>query len=175
MGLIGILLLPLILGWLLIGAALLLTPLFGTFYLSILFPEKFRLTEKEIEDDGVLIVDDQYMTVIPLIKLLEQAQIPIKYVADGFEAIRELKNKRYRLVFMDYYMPMITGLEALARIDQVLCDDTHKTPVILYTGAEISEKEKCRFKHVSIVDSWNKSLDFRELNSRLARVLVKCN
>lgn len=170
-GFISLLLIPLILGWFLIGAALLLAPISGIIYFISVLPEKLKLSERVIEKDGVLVVDDQYITVIPLIKLLEQAQVPFKYVANGFEAIKELKNKQYKLVFMDYYMPMITGVEALTKVDQLLGDGSPATPVVFYTGADIAESEKSRFKHVSIVDSWDKSMNRLELHSKLQHVL----
>ncbi len=171
-GFLGLLLLPLILGWLLIMVSLFATPLVGASYLLSATFRKLNPLNKNPSHIDVLVVDDQYITVIPLIKLLEQAQVPFKYVTDGFEAIKELKNKHYRLIFMDYYMPLITGLETLIRADQLLRDDKPAMPVVFYTGAEISEKGKFRFKHVSIVDSWHKSMNRLELNSRLNRILL---
>lgn len=118
-------------------------------------------------------VDDQYISVIPLIKLLEQAHVPFKYVTNGFEAIKELKNKHYKLVFMDYYMPIITGVEALMKVDQLLGDNAQgTTPVVFYSGTDIADSEKSHFKHVSIVDSWNKSMNRLELHSKLQHVLL---
>ncbi len=169
---ISLLLLPLILGWAFVVAALIITPIFSMVYLFGLVLTKLNLGNEFMLTDDVLIVDDQYQTVIPLLKLLEQAKIPFKYVANGFEAMNEMSAKHYKLVFMDYYMPAITGVEALVKVDQLLSDNGPKTPVIFYTGAEITEKEKSGFKNLSILDSWNKSMTRMELNSRLSQVLM---
>lgn len=175
-GVITLLLIPLVLGWLLIGAALLLTPVFSVLYLAVVLPEKLHLTEanpeSDIEMESILVVDDQYQSVIPLLKVLEQAKVPFRYVTNGIEALSELNRKHYRLVFMDYYMPVLTGLEVLLKADKMFRDDSPITPVIFYSGTEVAEKLSSELRHLPIVDSWNKSMTRVELNSKLNQILV---
>jgi CheY-like chemotaxis protein len=126
---------------------------------------------KSSDIEAVLIVDDEYHSVAPLIKLLQQARIPFKHVTHGFDAIRELSRGKFRLVFMDLYMPELTGVETLSKADLVMGSEASKTPVIFYSSGELDSPQKLPLKHLSIVDSWNKSMTILKLHSHLNRLL----
>jgi CheY-like chemotaxis protein len=161
---------PVLFGWALIGLAPLLIPVTALLYF---FSINNRDIGSEIVDRKcVLVVDDEYESVIPLIKLLQQAKIPFKYVATGFDAIRELSRGRFRLVFMDLAMPHLTGAEALTKADEVIPSGESATPVVIYSGSQIEQKTPHRLKHLSVVDSWSKSMNLLKLHSKLNRVLV---
>ncbi len=162
---------PVLLGWIVIGIAPIALPLMAALYLFAV-GSRYSLNDSEQEpEDMVLVVDDEYQSVIPLLKLLEQAKVPFRYVADGIEAISELRRGPFRLVFMDIAMPNLTGVEALAKADQLIETESSPTPVVIYSGTEIENKQAHPFKHLSVVDTWNKSMNLLRLHTRLNNVL----
>jgi hypothetical protein len=68
----------------------------GLFYLLYKSTKNLSENLNIINTDLVLVVDDQYHTVVPLIKTLELEKIPFKYVPDGYDAIRELSHHQFR-------------------------------------------------------------------------------
>jgi CheY-like chemotaxis protein len=133
---------------------------------------RYSLNDSEQESgDMVLVVDDEYQSVIPLLKLLEQAKVPFRYVAGGIDAISELRRSPFRLVFMDLAMPNLTGVETLVKADQLIENASSPTPVVIYSGTEIEAKPSHPFRHLSVVDTWNKSMNLFRLHTRLNNVL----
>lgn len=176
LGLVSVILVLILLGWIMIGAAPLVVPFVGVVYLIF---ESYYSSESEAESaieirkleikstECILVVDDQYSSVIPLIKILEQAKIPFKYVANGIEAIKELSQHHFRLIVIDQFMPKLSGSETLTAADELLEGDKN-IPVIFYSGTDMTTQLDCSFKHLSIVDAWNKSLSRRELSKKFS-------
>jgi CheY-like chemotaxis protein len=64
----------------------------------------------------VLIADDDPATRHGIAKLLENAGFDVAEAADGNAALIAIEQKQYDLVFLDIWMPHLSGLEVLARI-----------------------------------------------------------
>jgi CheY-like chemotaxis protein len=64
----------------------------------------------------VLIADDDAATRHGVAKLLENAGFEVSEAADGIAALSAIQEKQYDLVFLDIWMPHLSGLEVLARI-----------------------------------------------------------
>jgi len=64
----------------------------------------------------VLIADDDAATRHGVAKLLENAGFDVSEAADGNSALSAIQEKHYDLVFLDIWMPHLSGLEVLARI-----------------------------------------------------------
>jgi len=64
----------------------------------------------------VLIADDDAATRHGVAKLLENAGFDVSEAADGNAALSAIQEKQYDLVFLDIWMPHLSGLEVLARI-----------------------------------------------------------
>lgn len=170
-GLISGILFLVLLGWIIIGASPLIVPLVGSIYLIIKTRELIAYSKESTQEtrDCVLVVDDQYSSVIPLIKLLEQSKVPFKYVSDGIEAIKELSEHEFRLIFMDQYMPKLTGSETLAAADIVI-KSQNQMPVIFYSGTDMKHKMIHHLEHLLVLGSWEKTLSRMELQNRLAQL-----
>ncbi len=177
-GVISVILFSVLLGWFVIGASPLIVPFVGIIYL-VFKSNDISQTEPHLSlnpaadtsttlasNDCVLIVDDQYATVIPLMKILEQAKVPFKYVSDGIEAIKELSQNRFRFIFMDQFMPELTGTETLAAADEVISTQD-LMPVIFYSGTDMTSKVISQMKHLLVLGSWDKTLSRMELQQRL--------
>jgi CheY-like chemotaxis protein len=64
----------------------------------------------------VLIADDDAATRHGVAKLLENAGFDVSEAADGIAALNAIEQRPYDLVFLDIWMPQLSGLEVLARI-----------------------------------------------------------
>lgn len=166
LGLVGFILMLVLLGWFIIGLVTVFLPIIGFIFLIFKSTKELEMNHKIKETNFVLVVDDQYHTIIPLIKIFQQASVPFKYVADGFDAIKELTQTQFKLIIIDHIMPNLNGIETLTEADQFL-NDSHHTPVIFFSGSNFDEEIKCKLNHLTIVDSWDKSMNKMELNDRV--------
>jgi CheY-like chemotaxis protein/anti-sigma regulatory factor (Ser/Thr protein kinase) len=64
----------------------------------------------------VLVADDDAAMRHGVSKLLENAGFEVSQAADGIAALNAIQEKQYDLVFLDIWMPHLSGLEVLARI-----------------------------------------------------------
>ncbi|HET7441198.1 MAG TPA: response regulator [Terriglobales bacterium] len=83
----------------------------------------------------VLIADDDAATRHGVAKLLENAGFEVSEAADGIAALSAIQEKQYDLVFLDIWMPHLSGLEVLARIRT----GTSRPKVIVMTSDGTSE------------------------------------
>ncbi len=95
--------------------------------------------------------------------------MPFKYVSDGIGAIKELSQHEFRFIFMDQYMPELTGSETLAAADVVI-KSQNQMPVIFYSGTDMTHKKVQRLEHLLVLGSWEKTLSRMELQNRLAQL-----
>ncbi len=64
----------------------------------------------------VLIADDDAATRHGVARLLENAGFQVSEATDGVGALSAIQEKPFELVFLDIWMPRLSGLEVLARI-----------------------------------------------------------
>ena len=64
----------------------------------------------------ILVADDDAAIRRGISKLLENAGFEVSEAADGIAALNAIQEKQYDLVFLDIWMPHLSGLEVLARI-----------------------------------------------------------
>ena len=83
----------------------------------------------------VLIADDDASTRRGVSKLLERAGFEVSEAADGIAALNAIREKQYDLVFLDIWMPHLSGLEVLARVRT----GTSRPKVIVMTSDSTSE------------------------------------
>lgn len=83
----------------------------------------------------VLVADDDAATRHGIAKLLENAGLEVTEAADGIAALNAVQEKQYDLVFLDIWMPNLSGLEVLARIRM----GASRPKVIVMTSDNTSE------------------------------------
>ncbi len=83
----------------------------------------------------VLVADDDAATRHAIARLLENAGFEVSEAADGMAALNAVQEKQYDLVFLDIWMPNLSGLEVLARIRT----GTSRPKVIVMTSDGTSE------------------------------------
>ena len=80
----------------------------------------------------VLGVDDEIDLLKPHIMFLEKRNYHVTKAQSGTEAIEEIKNTSFDIVFLDENMPGLTGLETLAEIKEM----NASLPVVMITKSE---------------------------------------
>lgn len=91
----------------------------------------------------VLLVDDNELNREVACALLEPFQLQIDEVENGLQALQIVKEKKYDLIFMDHYMPIMDGIEATKRIRQLEGEYYKNLPILALTADAIAgEKEK---------------------------------
>ncbi len=99
-------------------------PLYGYPILKILngIKEKNADTkdnrEKSLNLNGIraLVVDDEPMNIVVAIGLLKEYGMEVETASSGNEAIQKITIADYDIVFMDYMMPEMDGIETLKRM-----------------------------------------------------------
>jgi signal transduction histidine kinase/DNA-binding response OmpR family regulator len=123
----------------------------STFFFTVSFALP---VEPEVETDpaydlqmfkglSVLVVDDSPMSCDIMIKMLEQIGFTVRLAKSGAEGIRLVEEadalqRPYSLVFIDWNMPGMNGLEAINRI-QNLFPDNHGPALVISSGYALSD------------------------------------
>jgi len=84
---------------------------------------------------SVLIADDDSATRHAIARLLENAGFEVSEVGDGTSALNAVQQGQFDLVFLDIWMPNLSGLEVLARIRT----GANRPKVIIMTSDGTSE------------------------------------
>jgi len=91
----------------------------------------------------LLIVDDTTMNLQVIAGLLKRTRMHIDVAASGAECIAMFGREHYDLVFLDYRMPQMNGIETLTIIKREYPEKFEKTPIISLTASAVSgDKEK---------------------------------
>ena len=85
-----------------------------------------------MSDIKVLWVDDEIDLLKPHIIFLENKNYKVTTAQSGTEALVEIKNQNFDIVFLDENMPGLTGLETLAEIKEYRAS----IPVVMITKSE---------------------------------------
>jgi CheY-like chemotaxis protein len=80
----------------------------------------------------ILWADDEIDLLKPHVLFLEQKGYEITKVNSGIDAIEEVENKNFDVIFLDEMMPGMTGLETLQQIKQI----RPQIPVVMITKSE---------------------------------------
>lgn len=87
--------------------------------------KKFFASEAQI-----LLVDDSEQNIQVITSLLRRTGVQLDTAASGFECIEKVRNKKYHLIFLDYMMPEMDGLETFRRMKEMEI----RVPVIALTA-----------------------------------------
>jgi signal transduction histidine kinase/DNA-binding response OmpR family regulator len=94
----------------------------------------------------VLLVEDNRLNQMVAQAFLQQAGLNVETLADGDEAVRYMESARpgyFDVILMDMHMPVMDGLEASRRIQQM--PQAQNLPIIAMTAAVLAEdRERCQ-------------------------------
>lgn len=91
----------------------------------------------------VLIVDDTELNLQVVVGLLKRTQIKIDTAKSGRECLELFGADDYDMIFLDYRMPGMDGIETLKKLYELYPEKAHKTPMICLTASAVSgDREK---------------------------------
>ncbi|WP_051205661.1 PAS domain-containing hybrid sensor histidine kinase/response regulator [Butyrivibrio sp. FC2001] len=95
------------------------------------------------KDLKILVVDDTPMNLQVIKGLLKRTCMKIDTASGGAECLMKIGQGSYDMVFLDYRMPNMNGVETLDEIKRRFPDFYEKVPIISLTASAISgDKEK---------------------------------
>jgi PAS domain S-box-containing protein len=116
---------------------------------------------------SVLIVDDVDSNLFVAKGLMMPYGLSIDTVPSGSAAINKVKNgKVYDIIFMDYMMPQMDGMEAV----KIIRDLGYKHPIVALTANALVGQAKI-FLENGFDDFLPKPIDVRQLNTVLNRLV----
>ncbi len=95
----------------------------------------------------ILLAEDNLMNQVISREMLETLGCEVDIVSDGAQAVTKAKQADYDLLFMDYHMPVMDGLEATRQIrrDEMRDNKRPRLPIIALTADVMPElQETCR-------------------------------
>jgi CheY-like chemotaxis protein/anti-sigma regulatory factor (Ser/Thr protein kinase) len=95
----------------------------------------FIMSDETPTRNRILVADDDSATRHGISRLLENAGFEVSVAADGIAALNAIQEKQFDLVFLDIWMPQLSGLEVLARIRT----GTSRPKVIVTTSDDTPE------------------------------------
>lgn len=131
--------------------------------------EKEEIVYKDYSNKKVLIVDDNKMNIKVASHIMKPYNFEIDEALSGEECLNIIKNKEYDLIFMDYMMPDMDGIETLKNLKKI---EGFKTPVIALTAdAVVGAREK--FLKAGFDEYVSKPIIKESLNKAIDNVLNK--
>ena len=113
----------------------------------------------------ILVVDDNKINLKVACKLLSSYNFIIEEAYSGFECIDKVKNNKYDLIFMDYMMPNMDGIETLNKLKEISNLDTE----IIVLTAEAVEGSREKFISAGFDDYLAKPIDKIKLDEMLKK------
>jgi two-component system, sensor histidine kinase len=93
------------------------------------------------KDCNILIVEDDPINQKLLFKIIQKLEIQTDLCENGEEAVEICKTKKYDIIFMDYHMPIMDGLEATQRIREEN-NPNQSSLIIGITAYDLEELER---------------------------------
>lgn len=96
----------------------------------------------EAPEARILVVDDNEMNLMIFQKLLRETKVQIEVASSGTEALAKTYNRYYNIIFIDYMMPGMNGVETLSRIRRQENGMNRDTTIIALVKDELQGGEK---------------------------------
>lgn len=120
----------------------------------------------------VLVVDDTELNLIVTKELLAPVELSVDTAESGENALQLIQQNHYDVVFMDYMMPYMDGVETTKRIRAMEGDLFKTVPVIALTGDDSAETRE-KFLNAGINDYVEKPIEIKKIKKTLLKWLPK--
>jgi CheY-like chemotaxis protein len=130
---------------------------------------KAKLTAPEAE---ILVVDDTPMNHVVIRELLKNTKAKVESARSGDECLKKQHEKKYDIIFLDYRMPGMDGIETLDEIKKDTVSPNKDTPIIVLTANAISGARE-NFLREGFDDYLSKPIESDRLEDTLIRYLPK--
>jgi CheY-like chemotaxis protein len=105
---------------------------------------KVEKEKKDIKSLRILVAEDNEDNQLLMRVFFKKLGLKFKLAENGLEALQEVTEKTYDLIFMDVHMPEMDGLEATRRIRSVeKSRRTHQTILALTALSTPDDIERC--------------------------------
>jgi CheY-like chemotaxis protein len=106
--------------------------------------EQSRPDDDQTSDRYALVVEDNAINQRVAVGILQGLGWRVETAADGMEALAAVKQRRFRVIFMDCQMPRMDGFETTAEIRKREAETGFRTPIIALTAsAGAKYRERC--------------------------------
>ena len=96
-----------------------------------------------MNDLKVISVDDTLMNLILIEEIAREMGVYVESFQDPLEALKHIKNSRVDMMFVDYMMPQMNGLDALPKLLEV----NPKAKVLMMTAYSTLDKVLNAHRH----------------------------
>ena len=117
----------------------------------------------------ILIVDDEEDIRLLVKSLLEDFGYEVSMAKDGKECLAKLKKKKFNLVLMDFFMPLMSGREAVEKIRKN--PKLKNTKIIFLTVADFRVEGIEALKKLNILDYITKPFSNEDLKKMIKKVI----
>jgi CheY-like chemotaxis protein/HPt (histidine-containing phosphotransfer) domain-containing protein len=117
----------------------------------------------------ILVAEDIEVNRTIVSAMLEQLNIGYKMVVNGEQAVAEVANNEYHLVFMDCQMPGMDGYEATRRIRSMESDGSKRNIPIVALTAGTGSKDQARCYDAGMNGFISKPFTTGELESEIQK------
>ena len=100
---------------------------------------RHSINEKRKHSVRILLVEDDLKNQKLAEHILKTAGYSVKTVENGIEALKEIEQNQYDLIFMDMQMPLMDGPEASKKIRE---SGQHEIPIIALTANAFTEDKQ---------------------------------
>ena len=122
---------------------------------------------KDYSDKKILIVDDNKINIKIASKILKTYNFDIDEAYNGQECIDKVKENKYDIIFMDYMMPGMNGVEAFNKLREI---EGFDTPVVVLT-ADVVDNAKEKFMKDGFKDYISKPIDQKYLKEVIEKLI----
>ena len=91
----------------------------------------------------VLFAEDDPLNQTVIMTMLKNEGLDAELAQNGFEAVEAVKSKSYDIVFMDWHMPEVDGIEATNAIRELEGETKHTIIIALTASALHGDREIC--------------------------------
>lgn len=120
-----------------------------------------------MKEINILIAEDNLLSAMFLKEVLEPNNVEVKIVMDGESAYHESISKNYDIIFMDYHMPKMNGIESSRKIKLELDKLNKPTPLIIPCVGSDNLNEKKAWTEIGINEILMKPVSVNHLEEIL--------
>ena len=125
------------------------------------------LVEQRMAQKNVLVVEDNLINQKVIARMLRKLGHLVTIAGDGETGIRRLQEEEFDLVFMDFHMPGLDGLQATQRIRKMSAPIARVPIVALTASAMPTDREMCA--EAGMDDYLTKPINMVALRNAIAR------
>jgi len=120
----------------------------------------------------LLMVDDNSMNRKLFVSLLKKTQVSVTTVSSGAKCLELCGREHFDIIFMDYLMPEMDGVETLNRLKKLPDNKCADTPVVALT-ANAFNGDREKYMEMGFDDFLSKPIVTEKLEALIMRMLPK--